>query len=232
MRTTQQLGDLASREIKAGALTLIIPLGSMEQHGKHLPLDTDSRIATAVAESYGAADVVHGAAVTYAASGEHQGFPGTISIGSTVLTGLLVEFCRSALLWARRVVFVNGHGGNIESLAAAVALLRTEGRDVAWWPCAISGSDAHAGHTETSLLLHLWPELVLMQYAEVGETRVLAELIGDLRTNGVQAVSSNGILGDPRTANSADGKMYFELLCQSFSQAITRWNPDSVGMLR
>ena len=69
-------------------------------------------------------------AIGYGASGEHEGFPGTVSIGTSALRLLLVEFGRSASQWASRLVFVNGHGGNVEALAAAVALLRYEGRDV------------------------------------------------------------------------------------------------------
>ena len=69
-------------------------------------------------------------AIAYGASGEHQSFAGTISIGTEALTMLLVEYGRSAACWARRLVFVNGHGGNVAALADAVARLRAEGRDV------------------------------------------------------------------------------------------------------
>ena len=58
---------------------------------------------------------------------------------------------------ARRIVFVNGHGGNGRTLVEAVRLLRYEGRDVAWFACGHPAGDAHAGDTETSVLLHLTP---------------------------------------------------------------------------
>ena len=114
---------------------LIVPLGSTEQHGPHLPLDTDTRIADAVAR--GVAERLDGdwllaPALGYGASGEHEGFPGTVSIGTAALQLLLVEFGRSASSWASRLVFVNGHGGNVEAVAGATTLLREEGRDVAW----------------------------------------------------------------------------------------------------
>ena len=64
--------------------------------------------------------------------------------------------------WANRLVFVNGHGGNVGALAGAVGRLRYEGRDVGWCPCVVQGGDAHAGHTETSVLLHLSPCDVLV----------------------------------------------------------------------
>ena len=67
-------------------------------------------------------------AMGYGASGKHEGFPGTVSIGTAALQLLLVEeYGRSASGWARRLVFVNGHGGNVAAVAAAVGLLRRGG---------------------------------------------------------------------------------------------------------
>ena len=144
---------------------VLVPIGSIEQHGPHLPLDTDSVIAEAVALS--AAELLGGGemvapTISYAASGEHQSFPGTCSIGSEVLSQLLVELVRSMRTWAGRVVFVNAHGGNVESLTRAVVQLRDEGHDVGWVPCATELVDLHAGFTETSLMLHLRPAAVRM----------------------------------------------------------------------
>ena len=82
-----------------------------------------------------------------------------MSIGHEALRLLLVELGRSAARWAGRLVFVNGHGGNVPTLVDAVRLLRYEGRDAAWFACA-PGGDAHAGRTETSLMLALDPACV------------------------------------------------------------------------
>ena len=126
----------------AGTGVLLIPLGSTEQHGPHLPLDTDTRIAAAVAadlaDRFGAAGMPALVAppVAYGASGEHEGFAGTVSIGTAALTGVLVEAARSASRWAGAVVFVNGHGGNVDAVREATAQLRSEGRDAEWVPCA------------------------------------------------------------------------------------------------
>jgi creatinine amidohydrolase len=165
-----------------GAPLLVVPLGSVEQHGAHLPLTTDTAVAGAVAEA--AAGALEGALLApplpYGASGEHEGFPGTISIGTDALTGLLVEYGRSACRWARRVLVVNGHGGNHDALRAAGTVLRSEGRDVAWFPCAVAGGDAHAGRTETSLMLHVEPDAVRTADAVAGETAPLAALVDRL----------------------------------------------------
>mgnify|MGYP002336296532 CR=1 FL=1 len=97
------LGRATWPDVPAGPL-LVVPLGSVEQHGHHLPLSTDTTVAGAVAaDAAGAfAGALLAPALAYGASGEHEGFPGTISIGTEALTALLVEFGRSAARWASR----------------------------------------------------------------------------------------------------------------------------------
>lgn len=214
---------------------LIIPVGSTEQHGPHLPLDTDTRIASAVAhevlEQLEGADWMVAPAVYYGASGEHEGFPGTVSIGTAALRSLLVEYGRSASSWASRLAFVNGHGGNVEALAAAVALLRQEGRDVGWVPCIAAGADAHAGHTETSVLLHISPGDVWTEDLAPGNTAPLAELMPAMRRGGMAAVSEVGVLGDPTTATAAEGERIFAEMVNGCAARIGRWQPDRNGLL-
>ena len=140
---------------------LAVPVGSCEQHGPHLPLATDAIIAEALAAELAQRrpGVVVGPTLTITASGEHAGFAGTLSIGTAAMSQVVVELVRSAD-WAEGVVLVNGHGGNADAVDHAVATLAAEGRDVLdWWP-DVPGGDAHAGRTETSLILALRPELV------------------------------------------------------------------------
>ena len=227
------LGDRTSASLRGQSLTLVTPIGSTEQHGPHLPLDTDTRIAAAVAADV-ARHLGHIVAppINYGASGEHQGFPGTISLGTTALTTVLVEYARSACEWARRLVFVNGHGGNLEALRTAVGLLRSEGRDVTWCSCSVAGGDAHAGHTETSVLLHLSPADVRSGEAAPGNAEPLAALMPRMRSGGVAAVSENGVLGDPTTATADAGAHLFAQMVADCLGRITRWEPDGDGMLR
>jgi len=214
-----------------GRPTVLVPVGSTEQHGPHLPLDTDTRVAAAVAARAAAGtDLLVAPPIAYGASGEHEAFAGTVSIGHDALRLLLVELGRSAARWAARLVFVNGHGGNGATLIDAVGLLRHEGRDAAWFPCACGG-DAHAGRTETSLVLALNPALV-RGGAAAGNTAPLDELLPAMRAGGVAAVSPNGVLGDPAGASAEEGERLLAAMAVRLAVAITRWTPDPTGRLR
>jgi creatinine amidohydrolase len=213
---------------------LVVPLGSVEQHGHHLPLGTDTAVACAAAQS--AVAELDGAllapALAYGASGEHEGFPGTVSIGTEALTGLLVEYGRSAGRWAGRVLVVNGHGGNLDALRSAVPLLRAEGRDVAWFPCGVAGGDAHAGRTETSLMLHVEPAWVVGERAVPGVTTPIGDLLPRLRAEGVRGVSPTGVLGDPAGASAEEGAALLARLVARLVAAARAWDVDPTGRLR
>lgn len=205
------LGAATSPRVPDG-VTVLVPVGSTEQHGPHLPLDTDTEIAMAVAEVAAKMlrrrrlDVVVAPAIAYGSSGEHQDFAGTVSIGTPVLELVLIELVRSMSNWAGRVVFVNGHGGNLTAIRRAVAQLLAEGHDVAWVPCATEEVDLHAGRTETSLMLHLKPWEVRLDRAQAGNTGSLKELLPLMIKGGVKAVSINGVLGDPHGATADEGR--------------------------
>ena len=217
-----RLVSLTSPEVaNARPAVLLIPLGSLEQHGPHLPLDTDTRIAVALSHASAARrdDTLVAPAVAYGSSGEHEGFAGTLSIGTAVLHSMLVELVRSNRD-VDHVVFVNGHGGNLEAVRSATTQLLAEGHSVDAFAPSIPEADAHAGRTETSLLLHLDPSVVRLDRAAVGATEPLAELLPALRTGGVRAVSPNGVLGDPTGASAAEGAALFERLVTALTEQV------------
>ena len=216
-----------------GSPTVVVPVGSVEQHGPHLPLDTDVRVAVeiterAIAEMPG---IVVAPPAVFGASGEHDGFPGTLSIGHEALHAVLVELGRSASSWAARILFVNGHGGNLPTVRNAVLQLRSEGRDAAWFGCGVPGGDAHAGRVETSMLLALDPGAVRLDRAEAGNTAPLPELMPALRSGGTRAVSSNGVLGDPAGASAEEGEAFLDGIAGRLRECLARWRTDGNGHL-
>lgn len=199
-------------EAKAASSILAVPLGSTEQHGPHLPLSTDTDVAVALAGelSRRVPSVIVAPAIPYGSSGEHSGFAGTLSIGQTVLETLIVELGRSSDSFAG-VIVVSAHGGNRAPVARAVERLQSEGRRVkAWSPSCVDPCDSHAGKTETSVLMALGSEHLVLDKAAVGNIRPIHELMPALRSGGVAAVSPTGVLGDPSEASVAYGEELFE----------------------
>jgi creatinine amidohydrolase len=232
-----RLGDATWNEVErlrdahapgTPAPIVLIPIGSTEQHGPHLPVSTDTLIAEEIAQR-----AVHltdglliGPTIGVSASGEHHGFPGTLSIGTTVTRHLAIELGRSAD-WAAGIVFVNGHGGNHAPITSAVAVLASEGRHALafWprWPRRSDGgaADLHAGRIETSLMLAIDPGLVRLELAAPG-VDVTVEQIREL---GVRALSPTGVLGDPSGASGSEGERFIVGFVEDLVHEIERWRP-------
>ena len=143
----RELGHATWTEI--GEPIVVVPVGSCEQHGPHLPLDTDTIVASTLARDLVARrdDCV-----------------------------LAPPLARSAD-WAAGVVFVNGHGGNVTAMQRAADVFEHERRPVlVWWP-DLADADPHAGHTETSLMLAIAPDRVRMAAATAGPVPELADLV-------------------------------------------------------
>lgn len=158
----------------------IIPTGSLEQHGPHLPLFTDTLVATAVAEGIESAlsdKVLMTPALWLGASGHHMAFAGTLNASFPAYMGALESVVRSLMHHGFRKIFViNGHGGNSGPNQVALRALREERLDcqlgeAGWfefvpaevWQEVMEGPTKtirHACEAETSVMLHLYPDLV------------------------------------------------------------------------
>lgn len=222
-----------SRDITFSDRIVVLPLGSWEQHGPHLPLHTDTVIVDAVVdsalrdESLNITEFLRAPTLPITASDEHEGFTGGLSSGTEALVATVVGIARSAS-WARGVCIVNGHGGNMSALANITSALEYENIPAHVWSLpSYSGGDMHAGHTETSLLLHIAPELVRRDLIEVGATHITSQDIDLMKVSGVKAVSPNGVLGDPRQANADHGRdvlaMYTESLIAALRTCVVQW---------
>lgn len=216
---------------------LLLPIGAWEQHGPHLPFDTDtiivnSVVARALRDTQVDADVFAIApTIAISASDEHVGFPGTLSMGTEALAQSVVAICRSAS-WSLGVCIVNGHGGNADALARINSALTHEKiRHSIWSLPSYDGSDMHAGHTETSVMLQIAPGTVQTDRIERGTVGDASALVAQMRTTGVAGVSTNGVLGDPTTATSEHGlavmNLYSASLIAHLATLSNDWLSDS-----
>jgi len=198
----------------------LIPVGSTEQHGPHAPLSTDSLIAERLAHDADRETEEVSTAVLptvpIGISEEHRGFDGTVYVSPPTFRSYLTEIADSAP--ADTVVFVNGHGGNIDALHEVSACL-TRGDDVAfathwtWWKAVDTDTEldidmGHAGAVETSVLLHIAPELL-------GEPTEGAESWGEYAEKAplsydTEEFTENGVVGDATQGSSEKGKRLYE----------------------
>jgi creatinine amidohydrolase len=211
----------ASSEITSGQVLTVLPLGAWEQHGPHLPLDTDTVIVTSVVKR-GIADsniprhhVIVAPVLAITASDEHAGFPGSLSTGTRALVDSVVSICRSTSSWSAGVLIANGHGGNFDALKDIASALDYEKITYSIWSLpSYTGADMHAGKTETSLMLHLAPHMVrrdAIPPVDVREIDMTAML-----QHGIQAVSPSGVLGAPAAATAEHGQEVLALYTESF----------------
>jgi creatinine amidohydrolase len=214
---------------------VLLPLGSFEQHGPHLPLDTDSIIIDSVIsqalcdKQINADAFVVAPTVAISASDEHAGFPGTLSTGTEPLVQSVVAICRSAS-WSLGVCIVNGHGGNADALARISSALTYEKIAHSIWSLpSYDGADMHAGRTETSVMLHVAPDKVQTDRIERGTIGDASDLVEQMRTSGVAGVSKNGVLGDPTTATKEHGVAVMNLYSTSLAAHLALLSNDWRG---
>ena len=221
-------GFLSFPDISEGQSIVILPLGAWEQHGPHLPLDTDTFIIDAVIThalrnlDQLAADFIVAPTISITASDEHSGFAGTLSTGTQALVDSVVAICRSAS-WARSVCIVNGHGGNADALQKISSALEYERIAFSMWSLPnYMGADMHAGRTETSLLMHLDPQRVHLDRLDTGATGDSRELLDAMREGGVSSVAPNGIIGDATSATMEHGRAILDLYIQSLQAHLSQ----------
>lgn len=218
---------------RLGSSIALLPVGSTEQHGSHLPLSTDTIVACAVARAVSDTYRLRLLPpIPYSCSHEHTGWPGTVSIRSTTLIALIADIASSLHAdGVNRLVLVNGHGGNYvlsnvvqEACVAGPVMALFPGRDD--WNRARDDAgltsnghdDMHAGELETSLLLHAYPEAVRDDYTTADHD---APHRPHLLTLGMRGYTDSGVIGRPSAATPEKGKALLDSLTTSFDAYLT-----------
>ncbi|WP_280408324.1 creatininase family protein [Nocardia brasiliensis] len=216
-------------EVVRQANMAVLPIGSFEQHGAHLPLVTDTLVACTVARLISTTyQLFLLPPLTVSCSHEHAGFPGTVSIRATTLAAvvedILASLTRSGIT---SLVLTNGHGGN-HVLANVVCEHNVNARTMTLFPTredwqsariragleTTDHEDMHGGELETSILLHTFPGLV-------GDTYTDADHPADDRTHllitGMTGYTQSGIIGRPSLATARKGRIVLDALNESFA---------------
>nr|WP_261555866.1 creatininase family protein [Frankia tisae] len=222
---------------RAGARVAVLPVGSFEQHGAHLPLTTDTLIAQAIAEAVADAyGLFLLPPITFSCSHEHASSPGTVSISSITLTSVIRDVATSLRRSGIPVlVLVNGHGGNYvlsnivqEANVDGPAMALFPGR--ADWAAARAAAaletdahdDMHAGELETSVLLHVHPDLVQPGWETADDGGGPRP---HLLVHGMKAYTRNGVIGRPSLATAEKGKRLLDSLASLMSDHL-----DALGL--
>ena len=223
----------AQRRMQSIDLALL-PVGAVEQHGPHLPLDTDAFDAAYLARRVAAAcnepKPLVLPLISYGVSYHHDEFKGTVSITNEALSRMVYDIGVSvAANGIRKLVIINGHGGNGPALHYAAQMIN---RDARIFVCVDSGetsdvdllsfvetpNDVHAGEMETSTALAVRPHLVRMEQARPAVPSFSSRYLNFSSSRGVtwyaytRSISPSGVMGDPTRASARKGAQMWEVM--------------------
>jgi creatinine amidohydrolase/Fe(II)-dependent formamide hydrolase-like protein len=221
---------------------VLLPVGAIEQHGPHLPLDTDAydadRLAREVAAACSDPKPLVLPLIPYGVSYHHEDFAGTLSVRNETMAQIIYDIgMGAARCGATKLVIVNGHGGNGAALAFAAQMIN---RDARIFTCVESGetsdididnmaetpNDVHAGEVETSTSLALRPELVRMDKARASVPAFSSRYLDFTNSRGVDwnaythRISKSGVMGDPTLATAAKGRLMWDVMVRNLVEFV------------
>lgn len=241
-KTAEEVLEAAERD----GSVLVVPVASLEQHGRHMPTITDTLLCTAVVQTAAeqAADegvpVLITPPVWSGQSRHHLGFGGTVSLDVPTLVAVLDHVADTALENGfDALLLVNGHGGNVSTIGTAVQEIAEDqdaevlgltyfqlaGGTVADVRESERGGIAHAGELETSMMLHLRPDLVREDRVEGtpydkpydGEHQDLTDSSYISTGRPFESYTESGAAGRPALATAEKGEAFFEGFCDALS---------------
>jgi creatinine amidohydrolase/Fe(II)-dependent formamide hydrolase-like protein len=219
--------------------TALLPVGATEQHGPHLPLDTDSwdaeYLCRRVAERCSAPRPLVLPLLPYGVSYHHQDFPGTLAVSPETLAQFVYEIGMGAVAHGvTKLIIVNGHGGNAPALQLAAQRINRDSKiltcvdtgessdaDVA--RLTVTPNDAHAGEVETSTALATRPQLVDLRAARRSVPRFTNRYLDFSSERSIAwfshtaHLSKTGVLGDPTQASAEKGEAIWELMIEALA---------------
>jgi creatinine amidohydrolase len=233
------------KELASQNAVVIVPVASTEQHGPHLPVSTDAKLVTTVATRVakamreGGVPGIVAPTVWTGNSLHHMLFPGTISLDYEVFSRLMLQICLCINHHGfSRIVLLNGHGGNEGPLRVAITEINQKvghpvfGVDY-WDPARkemaeilqVQTGVRHSGEAETSLMLHLYPELVGDYSASVGPDRPDPEELSGGMAYTFRTYKDRtriGVIGDARPATAEKGKKMLECIVERLAELFSR----------
>lgn len=235
------MNSLSTWDELVNAKLAFLPIGSTEQHGLHLPLNTDGIIAEALASELSKRFEPSYCVplLPYSASLEHTDFPGCISLRIRTLTAVVTDIIHSLKRSGiTDIVIINGHDGN-HLLRNIVQELNAEDPHTVWGPfpnrrhweeayrragmTETISRDMHAGEGETSLLMHLLPEVVKENKREDWDApdRTFLETVG------MKPYTPNGTIGFPTRATAEKGRLLFQSLVDQIASTIEEFREEN-----
>jgi creatinine amidohydrolase len=221
--------------LNRGYNTVVVGIGSIEQHGPHLPTVTDALIGDILANKVAVTlkNTLQAPTIRVGCSNHHLAFPGTISFKESTLKAVIHDYIHSLVLHGfRNIILIPSHGGNFKPTQEALDEIKDDYPDhkiigytdlfglldalhefSGEFGISKEESGAHAGESEASLMLALAKELVKEERFEPGYIGIIgveeSQLIFE---KGMTALTKNGILGDPTKATTKKGEVYMEKL--------------------
>jgi creatinine amidohydrolase len=245
----QELTWEDAKACAAAGATVVLPAGSIEQHGPHLPVETDSRLVWEVACRAGAraaeqVNLLVAPPLYFGYSTHHREFPGTMTLSGSTYVQVLVELCESLLRNGfRRIFLLNGHGGNSDPIHMAIRALRDAHDDVMlgtapYWSIASkalaavrespTGGMSHGCELEASMMWYLRPELVKPERFAKRITVWKTPLMRDdlLESGSIKLafhfpdVTPQGFQGDPTLATREKGECFLGLIVEEVAKLL------------
>ena len=235
----QEMTAFEINDIDREKVLVVLPIAAVEQHGPHMPTGTDNFLCTGLAEALEQSmpdKVLLAPTQWLGASAHHLRIGATLDSSLEVYIETLMGMARSVLNDGfPRILLLNGHGGNIDPMRVAVRRIQNEYVDrllsaACYWDVAdelikqsLDGAHKFVGHAcefETSMLMHLRPELVKLELVKDDGELITDNLVGVYISRDLRQRTAEGCTGRPDLASAAKGRMLFAGILEALVETV------------